>query len=182
MTDDGVIVDSSMDFDESVVGTTAPREILDALRLIDVRYWGFDGRLHAGQLVIHRELAAEIREIFALLEEWNFPVGGAVPIVRYGWSDEMSMAADNTSAFSYRCIAGTERLSCHATGRAVDINPLRNPALYPDGRIAPAGALYRPSDPGTFTGEHSAVRAFRERGWRWGGHFDHMRDYHHFEK
>ncbi len=182
MANVGVIVDSAMDFAEAVVGTTAPREVLDALCLIDVRYWGFDGRLHAGQLVIHRELAAEVREIFTLLEQGSFPIGGAVPIVRYGWSDEASMAADNTSAFNYRFIAGTQTLSRHATGRALDINPFRNPALYPDGRIAPAGALYRPGDPGTFTGEHPAVRTFRERGWRWGGDFDHMRDYHHFEK
>jgi peptidoglycan L-alanyl-D-glutamate endopeptidase CwlK len=182
VADVGVIVDSAMGFGEAVAGTTAPREVLDALCLINIRYWGFDGRLHAGQLVIHRELAAEIGEIFALLEQWNFPIGGAVPIVRYGWSDEASMAADNTSAFNYRFIAGTQTLSRHATGRALDINPLRNPALYPSGRIAPAGALYRPGDPGTFTGEHPAVLAFRKRGWRWGGDFDHMRDYHHFEK
>ncbi|MHB8910957.1 MAG: M15 family metallopeptidase [Syntrophales bacterium] len=182
VADGGVIVDSAMDFGEAVAGTTAPREILDALCLIAVRYRGFDARLHAGQLVIHRELAAEIREIFSLLEESDVPVGGAVPIVRYGWSDELSMAADNTSAFNYRFIAGTGRLSRHAAGRAVDINPFRNPALYPDGRVAPAGAVYRPGDPGTFAGGHPAVLAFRARGWRWGGDFDHMRDYHHFEK
>ena len=104
------------------------------------------------------------------------------PIVRYGWSDEASMAADNTSAFNYRLIAGTDRLSRHATGRALDINPRRNPAVYPDGRIAPAGAVYRPGSPGTFTGEHPVVLAFRERGWRWGGDFTHLQDYHHFEK
>ncbi len=177
-----VIVDSAMAFDAAIAGTTAPREVLDVLCLIDLRYRGFDGRLHAGQIVIHRELAAEVREIFFLLGEWNFPVGRVVPIVQYGWSDELSMAADNTSAFNHRFIAGTGRLSRHATGRALDINPLRNPALYPDGRIAPAGAVYRPGDPGTFTGGHPVVRAFRERGWRWGGDFDHMQDYHHFEK
>jgi peptidoglycan L-alanyl-D-glutamate endopeptidase CwlK len=182
MADDGAIVDSAMDFDESVLGTPAPREIMDALCLIDVRYWGFDGRLHAGQLVIHRELAAEIQELFSLLRSGNVPVGGAVPIVRYDWSDEASMAADNTSAFNYRFIAGTRTLSRHAAGRAIDINPLRNPVIYPDGRISPAGAIYRPDDPGTFTGGHPVVLAFRERGWRWGGDFDHMRDYHHFEK
>ncbi len=182
MADVGVIVDSAMDFGEAIAGTTAPREVLDVLCLVDVRYRGFDGLLHTGQLVIHRELAAEIREIFSLLEAENVPVGGAVPIVRYVWSDEASMAADNSSAFNYRFIAGTQMLSLHATGRAVDINPLRNPAIYPDGRIAPAGGIYRPGDPGTFTNGHPAVRAFLERGWRWGGRFDHIRDYHHFEK
>jgi peptidoglycan L-alanyl-D-glutamate endopeptidase CwlK len=92
------------------------------------------------------------------------------------------MAADNSSAFNYRLIAGTDRLSRHALGRAVDINPRENPAIYPDGRIVPAGAVRRPGKPGTFTEDHPVVRAFREKGWRWGGDFTHLRDYHHFEK
>jgi peptidoglycan L-alanyl-D-glutamate endopeptidase CwlK len=182
MADDGVIVDSAMDFAEAVAGTAAPPEVLEALCLLDVRYCGFDGSRRRGQLVVHRELAAEIGEIFSRMERWGFPIGSAVPVVRYGWSDEASMAADNTSAFNYRHIAGTDRLSRHATGRALDINPLRNPAVHPDGRVAPVGAVYLPGDPGTFTGGHPAVRAFREHGWRWGGDFAHVQDYHHFEK
>ncbi len=178
----GVIVDSAMDFTESVAGTEAPHEIIETLCLISLRYVGFDGRLHEGQLLVHRELAPDLEAIFALVEISEFPVAGAIPIVRYGWSDVVSMAADNTSAFNHRRIAGTDQLSCHARGRALDINPLKNPAVYPDGRIIPAGALYRPGSPGTFTGEHPIVGAFLERGWRWGGHFEHVRDYHHFEK
>jgi peptidoglycan L-alanyl-D-glutamate endopeptidase CwlK len=182
VSDGGMIVDSAMDFRQAVFGTSAPPEILERLCLLDVRYAGFDGRLHAGQLVLHRDLAAEIGDIFALMEVLKFPVAGVVPIVRYGWSDNASMADDNSSAFNYRTIAGTDRLSRHAPGRAVDINPRENPAVYPDGRIAPAGAVYRPGSPGTFTDDHPVVCAFIERGWGWGGHFDHMRDYHHFEK
>jgi len=182
MADGGVFVESAMDFAQAVDGTAAPREVVASLCLIDLRFLGFDGRPHTGQILVHRELAAEIREVFALIQALKFPVAGAVPIVRYGWSDEASMAADNSSAFNYRTIAGTDRLSCHALGRAVDINPRENPAVYPDGRIAPAGVAYRPDSPGTFTDDHPAVCAFIERGWRWGGHFDHVRDYHHFEK
>ena len=154
-----VIVDSAMDFPGVIAGTAAPREVTGALCLISVRYVGFDGRLHEGQLVVHQEVAADLEEIFPLMEAMKFPVAGAVPIVRYGWSDAVSMAADNASAFNYRTIAGTDRLSCHATGRAVDINPRRNPAVYPDGRIVPAGAVYRPGSPGTFTDDHQIGRA-----------------------
>jgi len=182
MADDGVVVASAMDFAQAVDGTAAPREVLESLSLIDLCYLGFDGRRHRGQILVHRELAAEIRKIFARMEQWRFPIAGVAPIVRYGWSDEASMADDNSSAFNYRTIAGTDRLSRHALGRALDINPRENPAVYPDGRIAPTGAVWRPREPGTFTGGHPAVLAFREKGWRWGGHFDHMRDYHHFEK
>lgn len=182
VADGGMMVDSAMDFVQAVAGTAAPREVVETLGLIDVCHLGFDGCRHRGQLVIHRDLVADIEEVFALLEQWRFPIAGVVPIVRYGWSDGVSMAADNSSAFNYRTVAGTDRLSRHALGRAVDINPRENPAVYPDGRIAPTGAVYRPGNPGTFTEDHPAVCAFLERGWRWGGHFDHMRDYHHFEK
>ena len=182
MADDGVIVDSALDFARAVAGTSAPREVLDSLCLIDVRYCGFDGRRHKGQLVIHRDLAEELQGLFVLMERHRFPVAGAAPIVCFGWSDEASMAADNSSAFNYRFIAGTDRLSRHALGRAVDINPRENPAIYPDNRIAPPGAVWRPGKPGTFTEDHAVVRAFREKGWRWGGDFTHLRDYHHFEK
>lgn len=182
MTDDSVVVDSAMGFEQAVDGTAAPREVLDQLCLIDVRYCGFDGRRHQGQFVIHRKLAGELQGIFALMEQLRFPVAGATPIVRFGWSDDASMAADNSSAFNYRPVAGTDRLSRHALGRAVDINPRENPAIYPDNRIAPAGAAWRPGNPGTFTRDHPVVRAFREKGWRCGGEFSHLRDYHHFEK
>lgn len=182
MADMGVIVDSAIDFSQAVAGTAAPPEVLDRLRLVDVRYCGFDGHRHQGQFVIHRELAGELQGLFLLMEQLGFPVAGAVPIVCFGWSDEASMAAGNSSAFNYRMIAGTDRLSRHALGRAVDINPRENPAIYPDDRVAPAGAAWQPGKPGTFTREHPIVRAFLEKGWRWGGEFPHLRDYHHFEK
>lgn len=169
-------------FAEAVAGTTAPAETLEQLSLLSLRHLGFDGRWHRGQLVVRRELAAELAEIFALMEALRFPVAQVTPIVRYHWSDEASMAADNSSAFNYRLIAGTTRLSLHAEGRAIDINPRENPAIYPDGRVAPPGAVWRPESPGTFSANTPVVQAFLARGWRWGGHFTHIRDYHHFEK
>jgi peptidoglycan L-alanyl-D-glutamate endopeptidase CwlK len=66
----GVIVDCAMDFTGSVVGTAAPREVIETLCLISVRYFGFDGRLHEGQLVVHRELASDLEALFVLMESW----------------------------------------------------------------------------------------------------------------
>ena len=182
MVDYGVIADSDLDFSRAVEGTAAPRKVLDGLCLTDVFYCGFDSRRHKGQIVVHRSLVAELQGLFALMEQQRFPVAGVVPIVCFGWSDEASMGADNSSAFNYRFIAGTARLSLHALGQAVDINPMENPVIYPDGRIAPAGAVWRPGKPGTFTKDHPVVLAFRDKGWRWGGDFPHIRDYQHFEK
>jgi len=176
------IIDSAMAFEDAVSGTNAPREIIDSLCFVNVRHWSFDGQLHQGQLIIHRGIVKDIVEIFRLIEQIKFPVARIVPIAKYKWSDDMSMADNNTSAFNYRFVMGTERLSHHAYGRAVDINPCLNPVIYENGRIEPAGATYKPERPGTFYASHSLVKEFITRGWRWGGNFRSSIDYHHFDK
>jgi hypothetical protein len=171
-----------MTFQEAIAGTKAPLDIIDSLCLIDVRYWGFDDALHGGQLIVHKSVQHDVVEIFKYIETMKFPIGKVVPIVKYAWSDDASMADNNTSAFNYRFVLGTERLSHHAYGRAVDINPFMNPVIYEDGRIDPPGAQYDPKKAGTFSETHMVVKEFLSRGWRWGGHFRSSIDYHHFDK
>jgi len=176
------IIDSKMTLDEAVAGTKAPKDVIDSLCLIDVRYFAFDGQLHQGQLVVHRGVEKDVTEIFKLIERLKFPVARVIPIVKYDWSDDVSMADNNTSAFNYRFVMGTERFSHHAYGRAVDINPYLNPVMDESGRIDPPGATYLPDRPGTLFEAHPVVQEFLSRGWRWGGHFHSSVDYHHFDK
>jgi peptidoglycan L-alanyl-D-glutamate endopeptidase CwlK len=175
-------IDSRMTIEEAIAGTAAPRDVIESLSLINVRYRSFDGSLHRGQLVVHKEVVPDILEIFRFIEALGFPVARAIPIVRYGWSDDRSMADNNSSAFNYRLVLGTERLSRHAFGRAVDINPFQNPVMYENGCISPDGAAYDVGKEGTFSETHSVVREFQRRGWQWGGHFKTLKDYHHFDK
>jgi peptidoglycan LD-endopeptidase CwlK len=177
-----IVIDSGMSFSEAIAGTGAPEDLIRELCLLDVYYYSFDGKLHRGQLVVNRLLRREVEGIFAMIRQERFPVAKAVPMVQYGWSDERSMEDNNTSAFNYRLIDGTQRLSRHAVGHAVDINPRQNPVIYSSGRILPAGAVYRPGTAGTLTADSAVVRAFENKGWRWGGLFDHVRDLHHFQK
>lgn len=156
-----------------------PQEILDALASIELEYLTPDGELRRGELVVHVTLAQEVQEIFAQLLELRFPIARIEPVEHYDWNDDASMAANNTSAFNYRTIAGQARLSNHATGRAIDINPLWNP--YVRGTfIAPPGAVYDLARPGTITLEIASV--FKERGWTWGGDWSDRKDWQHFEK
>jgi peptidoglycan LD-endopeptidase CwlK len=177
-----IIIDSAMSFSEAIEGTTAPVEIVDSLALVDVFYYSFDGKRHQGQIIVDCAVEEDVYDIFAFLEKIKFPVGRAIPIVEYKWDDHESMAANNSSGFNFRVIEGTTKLSMHSLGRAVDINPRQNPIIYPDGRIAPARAVYNPEKAGTVTGDHPVVREFLKRGWHWGGNFDQPKDYHHFEK
>ncbi|MCX7909684.1 MAG: M15 family metallopeptidase [Ignavibacteria bacterium] len=177
-----LIIDSDLTFEEAIKGSKAPKEIIDSLTLIDVFYYSFDKKLHKGQIVIHKELKDEVLEIFEMIKILKFPVGKVVPIVKYNWSDDKSMKDNNTSSFNYRTISGTNRLSLHARGRAIDINPFLNPVVYPDGKVIPEGSSYNPKKLGTFYDTHPVVLEFKRLGWRWGGDFQSYKDYHHFDK
>jgi hypothetical protein len=177
-----IIVDSSMSFSEAIEGINAPLEIIDLLSMIDVCYYSFDGRKHQGQIIVNRELEDDVYDIFYFIEKILFPVGKVVPIVAYQWNDHNSMADNNSSSFNFRVIEGTTKLSMHSLGKALDINPVQNPVVYPNGVVVPAGAKYLPEDRGTFTADNPIVQEFLRRGWHWGGNFEQPKDYHHFEK
>lgn len=177
-----LVIDSQMNFEEAIAGTSAPRDVINSLSLIDIRYRAFDGLLHQGQLVVHKEVVPDIVAIFRFIETTGFPIARAIPIVRYNWSDDLSMVDNNASAFNYRVVLGTDRLSRHAFGRAVDINPIQNPVIYDNGRISPPDATYDTEKEGTFFETHPLVREFLNRGWQWGGHFKDLKDHHHFDK
>lgn len=175
------IIDSNYTLEEALSGMEIPADIRRSLVLVDVNYYSFDGRLHRGQVVIHKALAEDIRKVFRVIEEERFPVGKVVPIVRYGWSDELSMKDNNTSAFNYRRVKGTRVLSYHARGRAIDINPMQNP-FCKRGVCSPEGAEYRKDRPGTILISSRITAEFIRLGWKWGGRWRSSKDYQHFEK
>lgn len=156
-----------------------PQEVKEQLVVLELPYFSFDNEEHIGQLVIHRELAENVTTIFRKLAQRKFPLASMVPVAAFQWSDRRSMEANNTSAYNYRYIAGTKRLSLHAFGRAVDINPFLNPCIE-RGRPQPKGASYNPRVLGTVTPD--IVRLFRDYGFLWGGHWGNPKDYHHFYK
>ncbi|MER3328894.1 MAG: M15 family metallopeptidase [Candidatus Kapaibacterium sp.] len=126
------IVDSKMSFEEATKGTKAPKELLDSIVLLDVVYYSTDKKLHQGQILVHKNVEEDVKYFFQMAMEEKFPIKQVIPIVSYAWSDDASMSANNSSAFNYRFIAGTTRLSNHSFGKAIDINPYFNPVIYKD--------------------------------------------------
>lgn len=175
------IIDSHLTLNEALKGKEIPKTNTKNLLLVDVEYYSFDNRLHRGQVVIHKDLAKDIIEIFALIKEKKFPVKKVIPVNYYRWSDEASMKDNNTSAFNYRVINGTRTFSPHALGRAIDINPFLNPQIK-NGKIFPEGATYNKNARGTITSNSWLTHEFYKRGWRWGGNWRFTQDYQHFEK
>lgn len=168
-----------MTLEQALAGKEIPAEIKSTLTLLNVLYVSFDGLIHEGQLVVHHKVSDELREIFGKLLTLGFPIEKVIPVANYGWDDDASMADNNSSAFNYRLIYGTNRLSNHSYGLAVDINPALNPYTRRDGTIAPPGATYNVSVPGTLTPE--IVALFKSYGWEWGGDWE-RKDWQHFQK
>jgi peptidoglycan L-alanyl-D-glutamate endopeptidase CwlK len=182
MSNEEIIVDSDMTLEEALKGSKAPQKILDEQILLNVEYFSFDGKLHRGQLVINKAVKDDIVYVFEMMKKDKFPIAKCIPIVKYGWSDDKSMADNNTSAFNYRKIAGKNKLSNHSYGRAIDFNPVQNPAIYKNGKISPKGAKYDKKAEGTLVDGDPYVSEFKKRGWRWGGDWTSLKDYQHFDK
>ncbi len=160
-----------------------PSELLSELELVNVQYYSFDGLVHAGQVVAHKDLVKDICGAFEVLFAEKFPVQSVVPLadIRFQWDDDLSTRMNNSSAFNYRDVRNTSRLSNHATGRALDINPKLNP-YFPGERIYPADASYDPDVAGTIAADSKLVAYFTSLGWTWGANWDDGPDYQHFEK
>lgn len=177
----GFVIDSDVAFEEAVAGISIPESILENLRLVDVYYYGFDDKLHKGQLVVHKNVVLDVIEIFELIRESRFPIDKVIPISKYGWSDESSIQDNNTSAFNYRFISGTRVISNHASGLAIDINPALNPYIK-NGISLPEKCVYDTTKAGTILSDSELVKEFKRRGWQWGGDWKSLKDYQHFEK
>ena len=157
---------------------------LDELRLVRASHWGFDGRVHTGRIVVHRDVAENAAGVLRRLYAARFPIRRMVPVDAYGGSDFRSIEADNTSAFNCRPVEGTSRWSEHAYGRAIDLNPIENPYVYSDGtsshRASRPYLRRAPYRPGMAVEGGVVVRAFAAAGWAWGGRWSGSRDYQHF--
>ena len=160
------------------------------LRYLELSYVNFEGYEHVGQMVCNRHIADDLLYIFRRLYEARYPIASMRLIDDYGADDASSMAANNTSCFCYRRVAGSTALSKHSRGMAVDVNPLYNPCVYvrsgrvlpPEGRTYAHGRDRRKDIPGKIDVTDLCYRLFVSRGFRWGGAWRSLKDYQHFEK
>ena len=174
------IIDSDYSFTEAIAGSSAPKYIIDKLKLITVHYVSTDGRIHRGQILANSDITDDLSEMFDFMLLHDFVVEKAIPIVRYNWDDSLSMDDNNSYSFCYR----NASYSKHAVGMAIDINPRFNPVRWKIGNRPnePEGAVMDTTVNGTFFSGHPVVEEFRKRGFRWGHSFSKYYDDHHFEK
>ncbi len=159
------------------------------LRYLKVLYVDFNGETRSGEIVCNKAIAGDLLEIFKELYDQKYEIDKIRLVDEYGADDDLSCADDNTSCFNFRTVEGSKNLSKHALGLAIDINPFYNPYVtYPGGveRISPPGSepfADRSQDfPHKIDKNDAAYKAFKARGFTWGGDWKTLKDYQHFQK
>jgi D-alanyl-D-alanine carboxypeptidase-like protein len=163
---------------------------LSQLRLLTVSHWGFDGKVHTGQLVVNRDVARPLANVFRRLYDLRFPIRHMRLAHAYGPRRAYPADGDVSGSFVCReavpspCTGGSRSgsWSNHAYGHAIDLNPVENPYVG-CGRVHdPSSAPYVDRSrrrKGMVTA--AVVRAFRSIGWGWGGEWSGAtKDYMHF--
>jgi hypothetical protein len=148
---------------------------------LQIPHYDKDGKAVTGTLECNKSIANDLQEIFAELYKAKYRIESMRPASEYGGDDDKMMEANNTSCYNYRVMTGSKnKLSKHALGLAIDINPLYNP--YVKGNIVKpeAGRKYA-KNPQIKKGD-LIYRLFKKHGFKWGGEWRTLKDYQHFEK
>lgn len=152
---------------------------------VTVTHYDMQGQLCLGELVVHKKIADLTMEIFQDIHAAKFPIEKIRLIDEYEADDDRSMEDNNSSAFCFRNITNKPGvISNHGLGIAIDINTRLNP--YVKGSyVAPSNAQKYVdrslNEPGMIDSDGVVVRAFKQRGFLWGGDWESPKDYQHFE-
>jgi len=162
------------------------------LRHLMILHYDFNGDIQTGELICNKGIAQDLLEIFYELFLNEYRIEKISLIEEYEGDDTASMLDNNTSCFNYRVVDGTENLSKHALGCAIDINPFYNPYVVfgkgEDGGnyISPPGSekyADRSWDfPYKIDENDLCYRLFKAHGFTWGGDWNSCKDYQHFQK
>lgn len=157
---------------------------LAELRLVTARHRTLDGGVADGEAIVAAPVARPLVTLLGRLYAIGFPLHALRLVDDHDADDDRSMAADNSSALNVRTVAGSARLSAHALGVAIDLNPRENPMVWPGGaRFVPAeGAPFldrRALRPGMIVRPGPVTAILDELGWEWGGDWTHVADLHH---
>lgn len=177
-----------------ITGISYPTEdaeiSLDELRYVHIWHYNFNDDPVEGELICNEAIAQDLVEIFYELYRNEYQLEQVLLIDEFDGDDISSMEANNTSCFNYRPIQDSNRLSKHALGLAVDINPLYNPYITynTDGTedVSPvSGSTYADRSASfSYKIDESDLcyKLFIQHGFTWGGNWNSCRDYQHFQK
>jgi len=170
---------------------SCPVPLVD-LRYINVNHLNFEGETVSGEIIVHKDVADDVVNIFSELYELGYPIKQMHLVSDFNADDWESIEADNTSAFNCRPVTGNKKKwSKHAYGKAIDINPIENPYVSKTGHISHKASLpYKrrvhkvntPADKALLLKYDKVTKIFKKYGWKWGGDWRSIKDYQHFVK
>lgn len=167
---------------------------LSSLRYLKMPHYNFNGQIQVGEMIVSKDVKDDVFHIFKELFQEKYEIQSMYLIDNY-WTgnpdttDSASIDVNNTSSFCYRQATGGGKLSNHAYGKAIDINPQQNPYVsYSTG--SPKWAHSNANDyikrdtglPHVITHEDLAYKVFKKYGFSWGGDWKNPKDYQHFDK
>lgn len=159
---------------------------LKDLSYLSVSYLGYDDAVHIGNMIVNKKLAEEVVEIFKEIFLNKFPIASMKIMSDYQGDDIVSMNNNNSSAFNCREITGKKGVfSNHSYGIAIDINPIENPYVKGNVILPELGKKFTNRNikkKGMIIKGDKIYQSFIKRGWIWGGNWNSLKDYQHFEK
>ena len=167
---------------------------LSSLVYLKMPHYNFDGKIQVGEMIVNRDVEQDVKAVFQELFENQYEIQSMYLVDNY-WTgnpdstDTASIDVNNTSAFCYRQVTNGKKLSNHAYGKAIDLNPQQNPYVsYSSGTAKwyhQNANDYIDRDTGlehVITHEDLAYKVFRKYGFSWGGDWSNPKDYQHFDK
>lgn len=162
----------------------------DDLAYVHIWHYNFNGDPSEGELICNKAIAQDMVEIFYELYRNEYQIEKVLLIDEYDGDDIASMEDNNTSCFNYRVVDGSSSLSKHAYGLAIDINPYYNPYITytkeGNQNVSPvSAAAYADrslSFPYKIDENDLCYKLFTEHGFIWGGNWNSVKDYQHFQK
>lgn len=181
---------TGVSFPQTDENDEAPAITYDELCYVHILHYNFDREAVEGELICNKAIAQDLVEIFYELYRNEYQLEKVRLIDEYDGDDTASMEDNNTSCFNYRNVEGSNSLSKHALGRAIDINPLYNPYITygADGseQVSPDNAQdyadRSKSFPYKIDEDDLCYKLFTQHGFIWGGNWNSSKDYQHFQK
>lgn len=172
---------------------------LNDLIYIKFLHYDFNDNVKVGEIIVNKKIKERIINILKELFNNKYQINSFCLVDSYFDSDDeerynidlKSVKYDNSYSFFYRKIYKTDKLSNHAYGLAVDINPKENPYLpFRDGKLDYSNLteedIYYLENrdkniPHVITHDDLVYKLFIKNGFTWGGDWINTKDYQHFE-
>lgn len=155
----------------------------DDLSYLTVPYYNFSGETSIGHMIVNKDVADEVLEIFDELRNNMYPIQSmeiaeefdAFQTTLLNSTEDASLGSNNTCCLYYK--KNGKEFSPHSYGLAIDLNPKINPAKLENGSAIPKNAgNYLSGENLTDTETYARIekgsdvyKIFTERGWKWGG-------------